>query len=60
MNKKPLFEKIKNIVFIWELYRLIPGMKKITSLEDDISFHELIEECNYLTTSNIHENNNSL
>ena len=35
-------------------------MKEVISLEDDVSFDELIEECNYLTTNETHVNNQLL
>lgn len=35
-------------------------MNEVSSLEDDISFNELIEEYNYLTKSNTYENNQIL
>ena len=35
-------------------------MNEVTSLKDDISFDELIEECNYLTISGTYINNELL
>ena len=35
-------------------------MNEVTSLEDDVSFDELIEECNYLTTNDTHVNSQLL
>ena len=58
--RNPLFKKTKNKVVVWELDRPIPDMNEVISLEDDISFDELIEECNYLTTSGTNVNNQLL
>ena len=58
--RNPLFEKTKNKIVVWELDRPIPDMNEVTSLEDDVSFDELIEECNYLTTNDTHVNNQLL
>ena len=55
--RNPLFEEIKNKIVVWELDRPIPDMNEVTSLEDDVSFDKLIEECNYLTTNDTHVNN---
>ena len=55
-----LCSKTKNKIVVWELDRPIPDMNEVTSLEDDVSFDKLIEECNYLTTNDTHVNSQLL